>query len=247
MTVPKEGTETFEDGKGTGHTEAVIHPGKSSNCTETGLKTYYTCSNRCCSDSFYLDENLTQKVDYDSLLIPAAEHAFEKKKFTYTEDGHTYICDGCGEGIRTEKHTRKYCHDYYEHHWECTICGCESESSSHVLTGEKGKRICRECGYSETESQNEGGSFTVQTVDREPQGHMTTAKRGTEWTFTLVSTNDNAVPDTYIWYLDGKPVEGESSDTYTLEATEKRTYRIMCVFRSGTRYSSASLTITGGE
>ncbi len=243
----KEGEKTFEDGKGIGHTEATVHLGKSSNCRETGIRTYYTCSRMCCSDRFYLDENLSEEVTYDSLIIPAAEHAFEEKKFTQTEDGHTYICDGCGEGIRTEKHTRTYVHDYYEHHWECSLCGYKAKSSRHVLSGEEGKRICTECGYSETESQNEGGSFTVQSVNREPEGHIVTEKNGTQWTFTLVSTNDNAPPDTYVWHLDGKPVEGERTNTYTLEATGKRTYRIMCVFRSGTRYSSASLTITGGE
>ena len=241
----KEGTETFTSGTGFGHSEAVVHEAVASNCTTQGHVEYYTCSKDCCADKFYKDKALTQEVKFADLQLALANHVCTDT-FKTTEKAHIYICDACGAEARSESHTKAYEYDYYKHHWTCTVCRYESEEENHTLTGTVGSRICIHCSYCETESQDSGSSFSVQTVNKEPDGELTAVQNGTTWTFTLTSTNENAVPDTYIWHLDGEPVEWENTNVFVFEAPEARTYRVMCVFMSNGRYGSKSMTITGG-
>ncbi len=244
----KEGGE-FTSGGGSGHLEAEKHEYTASTCTVQGNKTYYTCSRKCCSDKFYEDEAMTNAVTYDSLLLPLADHVYTKKQFRTVEDRHYYICDVCGKETKSENHTKTYKHDYerQEHCWECGICGYKSSWEKHTLTGDIGSRYCIVCGYSETETQDSSSGFSVNTVDREPHGTLTAEQSGTVWTFTLTSTNENAPPDTYMWFLEGEEVEGETANTFVLDAPDRHTYRVMCVFSSDGRYSSESMTINGGE
>ena len=188
----------------------------------------------------------------------------EEIKATCTSNGTKahYICSNCGkifldadalyevtekDLVTTAGHTMTYEHDFYDHWWHCSVCGYESRREPHTLTGEQGKRICEECGYSETESQNDSGSFDIQPIDREPHGTLSALKNGTTWTFTLTSTNPDAVPDTYMWYVDNRKVDGEETNIFVLSAPGKHTYKVMCVFKAGSEYSSETMTITGGE
>ncbi len=242
----KESTETFVYGSGTGHSSPTEHRKVESNCTQQGHKTYYTCSKACCSDKFYSDSTLTNEVKYDSLLLPLADHVLSVDSAKNTQDNHTWVCSVCHEEIKTETHTKTWTHDFFHHHWKCSVCGYESEEEGHTLKGENGRRTC-ECGYIETESQREESGFEVTVIDRNPSGALTYVKNGTQWTFTLTSTNEDAPLDSYRWYLDGEEVAGETENTFTLDAPGRHSYRIMCVFTSGGRYSSQSMTIEGGE
>ena len=188
----------------------------------------------------------------------------EEIKATCTSDGTEahYICQSCGEIfldkdalyevtendlVASAGHTMIYEHGVYDHWWHCSVCLYESEKEQHTLTKEHGKLICKECGYSETESQNEDGSFVIQSVDREPHGILSAVQSGTTWTFTLTSTNPDAVPDRYMWHVDNKKIDAEETNVFVLNAPGKRTYKVMCVFASGNEYSSETMTITGGE
>lgn len=242
----KEGTETFTHGKGFGHVKEK-HDAVASNCSAKGHKAYYTCSNPCCSGKYYADESIENEVMYDSLLLDYASHVYASRNFGTTGDKHTYICDACHKEIKTENHTKTYEHDYYEHWWTCETCSYKSEEVKHTLTGDSGKRICMECGYSETESQNESNGIEVIAIDREPHGTLSATRSGTEWTFTLTSTNSYAVPDSFMWFVGSENMENVSGNTFVFSAPDKHTYRIMCVFSSAGRYSSESMTITGGE
>ncbi len=242
----KESTETFIAGSGYGH-KKVKHDAVASNCSVKGHKVYYTCSNECCKGKYYSDEALTTEVTYDSLLLDYASHVYTSGTFEKTADNHTYVCDACHQETKTENHTKTYEHDFYNHWWKCNICGYESSKASHTLIGEQGKRICKECGYCETESQREESGFEVHTIDREPHGTLTAVQSGTTWTFTLTSTNPDAVPATYTWHVDKEIVDAVTGNVLVLNAPEKRSYRIMCVFEANGRYSSESMTITGGE
>ena len=187
----------------------------------------------------------------------------DEVKATCTRNGIRahYVCSNCQkifldsdsiyevteeDLVTTAEHKRTYEHDFYDHWWHCSVCGFRSGKEHHTLTGEQGRRICEECGYSETESQNESGSFDIQTIDREPHGILSAVQNGTTWTFTLTSTNPDAVPDMYIWYVDNRKVDGEETDIFVLSAPGKHTYKVMCVFASGSEYSSETMTITGG-
>ncbi len=241
----KESTEIFTFGTGFGHSKAVVHEAVASNCTTQGHVEYYTCSNACCADKFYKDKALLQEVKFAELQLALAKHVCTDK-FKSTEKEHVYICDACGAEVKTESHTKTYEHDYYKHHWTCSVCGYKGKEENHTLTGTVGSRLCKECGYCETESQREESGFEVHTIDREPHGKLSAVQNGTTWTFTLNSLNENAEPDTYIWHLEGEPVQGENTNVFVLEAPEARTYRVLCVFKSKGRYSSDSMTITGG-
>ena len=242
----KESAETFTDGSGSGHSDPVEHKEVSSTCTTNGHRTYYTCSKTCCKDKYYEDSGLTKEVKYDSLLLSLADHVLEVDSTKNTAAEHTYVCSVCHYTIKTENHTKTWYHDWYKHHWECSVCGYKSQEESHTLKGEKGRRKC-ECGYIETESQNEDNGFDITVIDRNPSGKLDAVQNGTQWTFTLTSTNENAPLDSYKWYLDGEVVDGETENTFTLDAPGKHSYRIMCVFTSKGRYSSESMTIEGGE
>ena len=115
------------------------------------------------------------------------------------------------------------------------------------MTGAKGNQLCEECGYMEKESQNDGGHFQVNTVDLEPHGTLSGVRNGTVWTFTLTSTNENAVPENYVWHVNNTKAEGEEANVFILNAYEKHSYRVMCVFSANGYYSSESMTISGGE
>ena len=243
----KEGTETFTDGSGYGHREGEKHDAVPSDCRTQGHKVYYTCSRDCCRNMYYEDENLTEEVLWNDLLLPLANHVYTGGNYDKTASSHTYICDVCHEKTNTESHTKSYEHDFFVHWWKCMNCGYESGTSSHVMTGEKGNQSCDECGYKEKESQNEGGSFHVDVLNLEPEGELSQSRNGTLWTFTLTGTNKNAVPESYLWYVDGSKVAGADTCVYVLSAPENRTYRVMCVFSANGLYSSESVTITGGE
>ena len=187
-----------------------------------------------------------KEVKYDSLLLSLAAHVLEVDSTKNTAAGHTYVCSVCHDTIKTESHEKAWHHDWYKHHWECSVCGYESQEESHTLKGEKGRRKC-ECGYIETESQNEDNGFDITVIDRNPSGKLDAVQNGTQWTFTLTSTNEDAPLDSYKWYLDGETVDGETENTFVLNATGRHSYRIMCVFTSKGRYSSESMTIEGGE
>ena len=241
----QESEQTFVYKTGFGHSKATMHAEEKSNCTTQGHKVYYTCSKECCKGKFYEDAALEKEVSWEDLKLPLASHVCTTK---YKKDAtsHTSICDICNQEVSKQTHTKTYLHDYYVHHLKCETCGYESADENHTLTGTEGSRICKTCGYSETESQNLDNSFSVHTVDKNPHGDLTAEQKGTTWTFTLTSTNRNAQPDTYVWFLDGEIVSGQDTNIYVLEAPGKHTYRVMCVFSSEGRYSSESMTITGG-
>ncbi len=244
-----KGTETFEYGEPLEHIK-VEHPEELSTCETQGHKLYYTCSNSCCTGRYYYDDTFASYTfDEKEFLLPYA-HVFNNKKYETTDTTHTAVCDICHKKVETTKgnHIKEWHHDYYEHWWKCKVCGYESEKESHTLTGEVGKRRCETCGYSETESQSGSDcGFEIIYIDREPSGYLTAERDGTLWTFSLISTNDKyAEPEAYIWYVDGKPVDGSGS-TYTLTAPKRRSYSVMCVFTANGYYASSTLMIEGGN
>ncbi len=244
----KEGTETFESGSPLGHENETKHERVESTCQTQGHIEYWTCSRTCCKGKYYLDENFSSlTTNYTSLLLPYA-HVFSNKYET-TETKHTLICDKCGRPVETTgNHEFSWKHTDYLHWKECTVCGYKKNEGDHVLEGEIGKRICYTCGFEEAKAEDaEKEGFDVVVIDRKPSGYLTSTRNGTEWTFTLESTNDEyAKPTSYIWYVNGELVDGHES-TYTLSAPGKHTYRVMCVFSANGYYASDSTLITGGE
>lgn len=186
-------------------------------------------------------------IDGYSILEPRwREHVFKNKNFKITDETHTYICDICHEEVKTEAHTKTWKHDLSCHYFECEICGYKSAKEAHVLVGEVGNRHCTICGFYEKEAEKDKEGFDVIVIDREPDGYIAKSQDGLDWTFKLISTNSNAIPETYRWYLDGTITDNDS-DTYTLNAPDKRSYKVMCVFTANGYYASSSIVITGGN
>ncbi len=241
---------TFESGECMGHCAAVRTEAVSSNCTLNGHSAYYSCSRECCRNRVFSDEALSVEVTYDSLVLPLGDHVFDGRKFNITDDDHIYVCDVCGKEIRKESHRKTWHHDSSGHWMSCSVCFFSTGRSSHTMTGEEGHRICSYCGYVETESQTDLPGFSVRLRDKEPDGLLTAVRREgtTVWDFTLASTNEeNAPVSLYIWYVENEKKQEGEKNTFTLDAPERHSYRVMCVFVSDGRYASRSMTVTGGE
>ncbi len=248
----RKGSGTFVTGEPLGHLDKTEHPKVESTCEEQGHEAYWTCSRSCCSGRYYLDKDYKKyTTNYNELVLPYA-HVFEKNQYSTDADGkyHYRVCDKCGQSVESTRgeHTFTWAHTDYEHWQECTVCGYQKGKEDHILTGDLGKRKCEKCGFSEEKSEDsKKGGFEVIEINKKPNGYLTAEKDSTEWTFTLVSTNDeNAKPDKYIWSLDGEEVECDG-DVYVLSAPEKRSYRVMCVFTANGYFASNTKVITGGE
>ncbi len=243
-----KGSVTFEvSGSALGHVGEKIEA-EVSTCEKQGHKEYYTCERACCSGRYYYDSTFSSyTTDISEFLLPYA-HVFNENKYEYDGEYHTSVCDKCGKAIESTKtkHSMTWKHTDYVHWEECTVCGYKRGEEAHTLEGDVGKRLCKKCGFDETKADDSSpGGFDVVVIDKEPSGYLEEKHEGTVFTFTLISTNENAVPSSYVWYVNGEIVEG-STDTYVLSAPDKHSYRVMCVFSSNGRYASSSMTITGG-
>ena len=243
----KRGESEFKSGSPLGHTGIIKHDEVVSTCEKQGHETYYTCSRTCCAGRYYLDGSINKFTRYFPDLQYPYAHVFSDK-YEKDKNYHTSICDKCEEAIASTKkeHTHTWSYDLDVHSWKCEICGYESEKEEHKLIGEVvGERYC-ECGFYENKAKQDSEGFDIEYIDKEPNGYLEAEQNGTVWTFTLISTNKNAPPESYKWIIDNV-VSTETGGTYHLSAPERHSYSIMCVFTANGYYASASTRITGGN
>lgn len=130
--------------------------------------------------------------------------------------------------------------DYQYHQKACKWCGTilADFKEEHVFKD----GVCTKCEY---EVVNGSGGITPIIKDKRPQAHLEYERNGLEYRFTLINDKEEYPPTLIEWYLDDR-LQEETEWTFSFDAPNKMTYKVLCVYSSEFGKGSQTIVVNGG-
>ena len=203
-----------------------------------------------------IPEDKRENVDMDVVHDFVFKWETMVKPATCHEEGLKnlhYECSHCDATLDEEvlipklEHHKVWYNDKYYHWADCSLCGDHlvgKESHTFVTIG--GITYCTFCGYVPEEGGGVQSGFDVTVEDLIPAGYLTASEMDPDtwlYTITLTSTNENAVPVEFHWYVNDVLVPEVTGTVIQVEYCYE-SFNVMVVFSSEKgETGSASCTI----
>lgn len=161
-----------------GHVHSIVlTPAEAPTCTDTGHKSYYSCSG---CGQYFSDALGNTVISLASVQTPALGHSYGG--WRSNGNTHSRVCGRCGE-TETEDCTFSAwtSNGNGKHTGKCSVCGGTLQDDCSYEWVDKGdgehhRVVCSVCGY--VENENEDHDYAAPTVTEDGHATMTCRKCG---------------------------------------------------------------------